>query len=155
MVTADLAYVDGKEDYRNFQINGIPGDSPEHSGSWSTGEFGTTLEDVMSLATNAAFKRRGEEKMAGRTAVVFDYTVAQPNSHWTMVAPDGRRFKPAYDGAVWIDRESRRVLRIDQRATAFPAISRSAVPNSNCSTPGSGSTPRPICCRPRARTSAV
>ena len=120
VVTADLAYVDGKEDYRNFRINGIPGSSPERSGSWSTGEFGTTLEDVMSLATNAAFKCRGEEKLAGRTAVVFDYTVAQPNSHWTMVSPDGRQYKPAYDGAVWIDRESRRVLRIEQRATGFP-----------------------------------
>jgi hypothetical protein len=120
VVTADLAYVDGKEDYRNVQVNGNPVNNPERTGSWSTGEFGTTLEDVMSFATNAAFKRRGEEKMLGRTAVVYDYSVAQPNSHWTMVSPDGRQYKPAYDGAVWIDRESRRVLRIEQRATAFP-----------------------------------
>jgi hypothetical protein len=119
-VTADLAYVDGKEDYRNFQVNGSPVNNPERSGSWSTGEFGTTLEDVMSPGTNAAFKRRGEEKMVGRTAVVYDYSVAQANSHWTMVSPDGRQYKPAYDGAVWIDKESRRVLRIEQRATAFP-----------------------------------
>ena len=119
-VTADLAYVDGKEDYRNVQINGYPANNPERTGSWSTGEFGTTLEDVMSVGTNAAFKRRGEEKMVGRTAVVYDYTVAQANSHWTMVSPDGRQYKPAYEGAVWIDRESRRVLRIEQRATSFP-----------------------------------
>jgi hypothetical protein len=119
-VTADLAYVDGKEDYRNVQVNGNPVNNPERSGSWSTGEFGTTLEDVMSMASNAAFKRRGEEKMVGRTAVVYDYSVAQGNSHWTMVSPDGRQYKPAYDGAVWIDKESRRVLRIEQRATAFP-----------------------------------
>ena len=89
--------------------------------SWSTGEFGTTLEDVMSLGTNAAFKRRGEEKMVGRTAVVYDYSVAQGNSHWTMVSPDGRQYKPAYEGAVWIDKESRRVLRIEQRATCVSA----------------------------------
>src|ERR1035438_8271127 len=120
-VTADLSYVDGKEDYKNFAINGSPVNRPiEQTGSWSTGEFGTTLEDVMSFATNATFKTRGEEKMAGRTAVIFDYTVDQPHSHWTMVSPDGRQYKPAYDGAVWIDRESRRVLRIEQRATSFP-----------------------------------
>jgi hypothetical protein len=64
-VTADLAYVDGKEDYRNFQVNGSPVNSPERTGSWSTGEFGTTLEDVMSVGTNAAFKRRGEERWLG------------------------------------------------------------------------------------------
>jgi hypothetical protein len=121
VVTADLAYVDGKEDYRNFKIDDRPVDLPiERTGSWSTGEFGTTLEDVMSLATNATFKRRGEEKMAGRTAVIFDYSVAQPNSHWTMVSPDGRQYKPAYTGAVWVDKDTRRVLRIEQLATAFP-----------------------------------
>jgi hypothetical protein len=120
VVTAELAYVGGKEDYRNVQVNGNPVSNPERSGTWSTGEFGTTLEDVMSPTTDAAFKRRGEEKMVGRTAVVYDYTVAQANSHWTMVSPDGRRYKPAYEGAVWIDKESRRVLRIEQRTTAFP-----------------------------------
>jgi hypothetical protein len=120
VVTADLAYVGGKEDYRNVQINGSPVNNPERTGTWSTGEFGTTLEDVMSMGTNAAFKRRAEEKMVGRTAVVYDYTVTQANSHWTMVSPDGREYKPAYEGTVWIDKESRRVLRIEQRTTSFP-----------------------------------
>jgi hypothetical protein len=120
VVTADLAYVGGKEDYRNVQINGNPVSNPERSGTWSTGEFGTTLEDVMSPITDATFTRRGEEKMVGRTAVVYDYSVTQAHSHWTMVSPDGRQYKPSYEGAVWIDRESRRVLRIEQRTTAFP-----------------------------------
>ena len=74
----------------------------------------------MGWATNATFKRRGEEKMAGRNAVIFDYTVAQANSHWTMVSPDGRQYKPAYTGAIWVDKDTRRVLRIEQVATAFP-----------------------------------
>jgi hypothetical protein len=120
VVTADLAFVGGKEDYRNIQINGHPVNNPERTGTWSTGEFGTTLEDVMSPITAAAFKRRGEERMVGRTAVVYDYSVAQAHSHWTMVSPDGRTYKPAYEGAVWIDKESRRLLRIEQRTTAFP-----------------------------------
>ena len=119
VVTADLAYVGGKEDYRNVKVDGNPVSNPERTGTWSTGEFGTTLEDVMSPVTDAAFKRRGEEKMVGRTAAVYDYTVAQVHSHWTMVSPDGRRYRPAYEGAVWIDKESRRVLRIEMRTTAF------------------------------------
>lgn len=119
-ITAELAYANGKEDYRDFKIDGKPIDRPERSGSWTTGEFGTTLEDVMSAGTNAAFKRRGDETLAGRAAVVFDYKVAAERSHWTMVAPDQRTYNPAYDGAVWIDKETRRVLRIEQRASAFP-----------------------------------
>jgi len=121
VVTAELAYVNGTEDYRDFRINGEPIRRPiESTGSWSTGEFGTTLEDVMSPATNASFRRRGEEKLAGRPAYVFDYTVAQPNSHWIMVAADRREYKPAYEGAVWIDAATRRVLRIEQRTTGMP-----------------------------------
>ena len=122
VVTADVACVNGKEDYRNVQINGISTNRPpERSGTWSTGEFSTTLEDVLSPITNAQFKRRrGDDKIAGRPAVVYDYTVAQANSHWTMVSPDERRYNPAYDGAIWIDKETRRVLRIEQRTSSIP-----------------------------------
>ena len=119
-ITAELAYVGGKEDYRDFKINGQSIDRPERSGTWSTGEFGTTLEDVLSFGTDAAFKRRGEETVAGRRAVVFDYKVTAEHSHWTMVAPDDRRLNPAYEGAIWIDKDTRRVLRIEQRTTSFP-----------------------------------
>jgi hypothetical protein len=119
-ITAELAYVNGKEDYRDFRIDGNLIDRPERSGSWSTGEFGTTLEDVMSFGTDAAFKRRGEATLAGRPAVVFDYKVAQEHSHWTMVAPDERTYKPAYEGAIWVDKDTRRVLRIEQRTSDFP-----------------------------------
>ena len=90
-VTADLAYVNGKEDYRNIKVNGMPSSMPpERSGSWSTGEFATTLEDVLSSATAAKFRRRGNDRIAGRPTVIFDFSVAQPNSHWEMVVPDGR-----------------------------------------------------------------
>jgi hypothetical protein len=121
VVTAEVAYKDGKEDYRDFQIDGKPVYGPiERTGSWSTGDFGLTLEDLMSMATNASFKRRGEDRIAARSAWVFDYTVAQPNSHWELVSPDDRHYKPAYNGALWIDKETRRVLRFEQHTTALP-----------------------------------
>jgi hypothetical protein len=120
-VSADVACVGGKEEYRNIAVNGTPVNRPpEHTGTWSTGEFSTTMEDVLSFPTNAKFKRRGEDRIASRPAVVFDYTVAQPNSHWTLVAPDDRRYNPAYEGAIWIDKETRRVLRIEQHTTGIP-----------------------------------
>jgi hypothetical protein len=121
VVTADLAYVNGQEDYRDIKVDGKPiYEPPEHTGSWSTGEFGTTLEDILSVDTSANFKRRGEERTAGRATLVFNYAVEQPRSHWVIVAPDGRQYKPAYEGAIWVDLDTRRVLRIEQRATMFP-----------------------------------
>ncbi len=121
-VTADVACVDGKEEYRNIAVNGSRvSQPPERTGTWSTGEFSTTMEDVLSLPTNAKFHRRpGEDRIGSRQAVVFDYTVAAANSHWTLVSPDDRRVNPAYEGAIWIDKDTRRVLRIEQRTSGLP-----------------------------------
>jgi hypothetical protein len=121
VVTCEVASVNGKEDYRNFRINGRPTNGkPEDSGSWSTGEFTITLEDVLAYSTAANFTKRGEDRIAGRAAYVFDMAVQKPNSHWTLISPSGRQFTPAYKGSLWIDKESRRVLRIEQIAYGMP-----------------------------------
>jgi hypothetical protein len=119
-VTADVASVNGKEEYKNIKVNGRPTDRPEDSGSWSTGEFQVTLQDVMSPRTAATFTPRGEDHIANRPAYVFDLSVDQPHSHWTLVGENGRRIKPAYTGKIWIDKETRRVLRIEQVAVSIP-----------------------------------
>ena len=121
VVTADIAYTGGKEQYRNLKVNGEPaGSPPERAGFWSKGEYSSTLEDVLSVETRAAFKRRGEDRVRSRPAVVFDFAVEQSNSHWNLVAPDQRTYSPAYEGSLWIDRETSRVLRIEQRTTDIP-----------------------------------
>jgi hypothetical protein len=120
-VTAELAYANGKEEYRDIQIDGRPTSRPlEKTGAWSTGEFGTTLEDLLSPDTKARFKRRAEDRVGSRIAVVYDFSVAQENSHWVLVAVDQRRYSPAYEGEMWIDKDTRRVLRIQQRTTHIP-----------------------------------
>jgi hypothetical protein len=121
VVTAEVACVNGKEDYRNILVNGRPPQGPvENTGSWSTGEFAITLDDILSPGTAAVFVKRGEDTIAGRPAVVYNLSVEQPNSHWVIVSADGRKYRPSYGGSIWIDKESRRVLRIEQRANYLP-----------------------------------
>ncbi|MGD1073067.1 MAG: hypothetical protein ABSB15_23355 [Bryobacteraceae bacterium] len=120
VVTADVASVDGKEDYRNIKVNGRPTTRPEDSGSWSTGEFQVTLQDILSPMTAATFKPDGEDRIANRAALVYRLSVEQPHSHWTLVAENGRQYKPAYKGTIWIDKETRRVLRVEQQAVLLP-----------------------------------
>jgi hypothetical protein len=119
VVTADVASVNGQEEYRNTRVNGRPAD-PEKSGSWSTGEFQVTLDDILSPRTFARFTLRGEERVAGQTAWVFDLSVEQPNSHWQIVSQSGGDYFPAYRGAIWVDKKTHRVLRIEQRAIDMP-----------------------------------
>jgi hypothetical protein len=117
VVTADVACVDGKEDYRNVAINGRPTSGPvERTGTWSTGEFAVTLQDILAPATAATFMKQRQELLGSRTAYVFDLAVEQSNSHWVLVGPTGKQYRPAYKGAIWIDKETRRVLRIEQIA---------------------------------------
>lgn len=121
VVTADVTYINGQEQYKNVMIDGTPVGRPiEQTAAWSTGEFGTTLEDLLAPSTAASFKRKGDVKAGQRPAVVYAYEVDQPNSHWTLVSPDGRRYNPGFDGYIWVDRDTRRVVRIEQRATNLP-----------------------------------
>ena len=123
-VTADVACVNGKEDYRNIAINGRPTSGPvERTGTWSTGEFAVTLQDILSPATAATFMKQREEDLGSRRAYVFDLAVEESNSHWVLVGPTGRQFRPAYKGTIWIDKETRRVLRIEQIAKSEQSIS--------------------------------
>lgn len=119
-VEAELLYLDGREDYRNIRRNGKPirKGSPEDTGQWSSGEFGTVLLDILSSSTNATFTRR-KGAVFGTTMVdVYDYTVLQPNSHWQIRY--GPTIKPAYKGSLWIDPKTSRVMRIEMSAVKLP-----------------------------------
>jgi len=123
VVTAEVAVFKGKEEYRNVRINGQPSAVPiEKTGAWSTGEFASTMEDIMSPQTAAKFTKSTDDRIGGRITYVYDYSVEAENSHWILVSDDGHtRHQTAYQGKIWIDKETRRILRIEQRAVRIPA----------------------------------
>jgi len=117
----ELLYVEGREDYRNPRINGkaVKKEKVEETGQWSTGDFGTTLVDIFSSASAAKFTRRaGGETIGGVYTVPYDFTVAKPNSHWRILF-DGE-ILPAYDGTLFIDPVTARVIRIEKQARDLP-----------------------------------
>jgi hypothetical protein len=121
VVTADVVCVNGKEEYRNVAVDGRPTQRPiESTGSWSTGEFVTTLQNLLSPAEDATFVQRGEERFGGRMAHVFDFSVKAQDSHWILGGNGKSTYRAPYKGSLWIDKETRRVLRIDQKAQSIP-----------------------------------
>jgi hypothetical protein len=119
-ITADLVYQDGKESYKNFLVNGrVSREAPEKSGSWSSGEFASTLQDIMSPITNADFHGKRSTTIVNRPAYRYDFSVEQQNSHWHVEA-SAQSYQPAYTGSVWIDKENYRVLRIELSARDMP-----------------------------------
>jgi hypothetical protein len=121
VVSAEVVYENGKEDYRNLAINGKPVKKKieETGGAWSTGEFGTVLIDLFSPATAADFHFRRDSRTNGVTAKLYEFDVARERSHW-MIHAGSQTYNPAYSGSVWIDPKTSRVLRIEMQAKSMP-----------------------------------
>ncbi len=119
IVTTDLIYEDGKERYTNIMVNGKPTKYIEQTGSWSEGEFASMLQAILAPGTQADFRNQRSTTIANRAAYRYDYTVEQPRSTWTLHA-DGQTYKPSYTGAIWVDKATFRVLRIEIAARNLP-----------------------------------
>jgi hypothetical protein len=121
VVTAEVASVNGKEDYRNIMVNGKPSSRPvEKTGAWSTGEFQTTLDSLLSPYSAAVFRKTRDDTLDGRPAYTYDFNVRQENSNWDIHAPDGSTATPAYSGTVWIDKQTSNVMRIEEQTGPLP-----------------------------------
>jgi len=120
-IEADVLFLRGRERYQNIRRNGKPvKKDPRYSGSWSLGEFGTLLQDLFHPRTAAQFKPAGEGEIGGRPVRIYNYRVAARTSHWK-VSFEGNLLQPAYEGSVWIDPETKRVLRVEMKAVEIPA----------------------------------
>jgi hypothetical protein len=121
IVSTEVVYENGKEHYRKLAVNGKPTKKKieELGGAWSTGEFGTVLVDVLSPSTAADFTFRKRARAGNREAYVFDLDVDHEHSHWHVEGPS-QYILPAYRGAIWIDKETSRVLRIEMQAYHMP-----------------------------------
>jgi hypothetical protein len=119
-VSADVVYENGKESYKNVLVNGkAPKEAVEKTGSWSTGEFASLMQDVLSPATDADFHNKRSTTIVNRPAWHYDFSVEQPNSHWHVYAA-GESYQPEYTGTIWIDKENYRILRIELSARNMP-----------------------------------
>ncbi len=122
LVSAEIIFEDGEESYRNVKINNHATDKhlQELDGSWSTGEFATSLLLLFDPASKAQFRSRGSTTISGSQAQVYDFQVQRENSHWRLSA-ESQTVTPAYAGSVWVDPNTARVLRIEMQARNIPS----------------------------------
>ena len=122
IVTADLTYQDGSESYKNIKVgnksvNTSMNDIP---GSRSTGEFSTLLEALFEPGATK-FRAGGQDTIHNRSAYVYSFEVTRELSRWRIEAPS-QLYYPAIKGSVWIDKETSRVMRIEQSGKGMPAL---------------------------------
>ena len=122
IVTADVTYQDGRESYKNIKIGNKSTDKPmdEIPGTRSTGEFSTLLEQVFEEGA-AKFRPGGQDTIHNRSAYVYSFEITRELSRWRIEAPS-QLYYPAIKGSVWIDKETSRVLRIEQQGKGMPSL---------------------------------
>jgi len=119
-VTADVVSEGGKESYKNVLVNRRPPrEAVERTGAWSTGEFASFQQDILSTDTDADFHNKRSTTIVNRPAYRYDFSVEQRNSHWDVHA-NSESYSPAYSGTIWIDKATSRVLRIEIAAEKIP-----------------------------------
>lgn len=121
----ELSYrVKGGEKYKLIKMDGKPSTLKYENlgGATSTGEFGSLLTAAFAPQSRAEFKELRTETLNKRKTVVYDFRVKKAFSanqitdrttHQSVIA--------GYQGTVWIDSETKRVLRIEQANEGMPA----------------------------------
>lgn len=111
-----LLAVDGQPTNRTYEDVG---------GATSVGGFSSQLGAPFVREANASFKPVAQEKYRGRDCFIYDFAVAKENSGYHLQAAiNGSReldIIVAYSGSMWIDRETKRVLRVTQAAENIPS----------------------------------
>lgn len=118
----ELSYNHKRESYKPINTIGLPPTPPieQSGGAYSTGDFATTLALLFAPGTKATFKPAGTDKLGSRQTFVYDFRVPQATSKMQVKADPAPPIIVGYSGSVWIDAETKQVLRIEQAADDLP-----------------------------------
>jgi hypothetical protein len=116
------------EEYKLLAVNGLPmgtetkggGGYEQVGGTSSTGEYVSMLAALFADATRATFKPVDTDTLRGKRTIIYEFEVQQKYSKMTIKATGDRTIVTGYRGRIWVDRETFRVLRIEEISTAIP-----------------------------------
>lgn len=119
----ELTYNKKRESYRPINAIGRPATRPleQSGGAYSTGDWATALAVLFDTDTKAAFTPAGKDRLGQRPTMLYDFTVAAETSKLSISSEGLRSIIAGYSGTLWIDAETRQVLRLEQAADDLPA----------------------------------
>lgn len=124
-ISGELTVRNGVERYGNVREGGKPiaGIPP---GVWSTGEFASDLMAALAPERHAKLKAGRSESLRNRQVKRYSFAVNRRNSNWILSAKNipGSRDLPAsacgYEGAIWIDLATGKILRVQMSTKDIP-----------------------------------
>src|ERR1700722_18451511 len=122
-ITSRLSY-NGVENYEVILHNNQPvtnGNMRQFGGTTSEGEFASMLAEIFEPQTHTEFSWDHWGKLRGRKTYVFAYEVQQEFSHYRVEAEGAQTIVPAYRGQVYIDEDTKMVVKIVMKPYDMPA----------------------------------
>jgi len=123
-ITARLSY-NGFENYEVILHNNQPvtngKDMRQFGGTTSEGEFGSMMKEIFEPETHTDFSWDHWGKLRGRKTYVFAYDVQQEYSKYRVEADGAEAIVPAYRGLVYIDEDTKMVVKIVMKPHDMPA----------------------------------
>jgi len=118
----ELTYNRKRETYKPINNIGRPITRAleEVKGAYSTGDFASGLASLFDLETKTVFKPAGKERLGNRQTLLYDFSVTKASSKLVLKAEGAEPIAVGYSGTVWIDAETKKVLRIDQALDDLP-----------------------------------
>jgi hypothetical protein len=123
-IQEQLTFFDQMESYKVTMVNGQAVANQDHfrlDGASSSGEFGSILGEIFSADTAAEFGWDHWATLRGRRMYVFNFRVPQSRSHYTINYERARTITSGYHGLVYVDRDSKMVMRWTLVCDTIPA----------------------------------
>ena len=117
------------EQYKLLSVNGMaPSEEARESstygdklgGTTSSGEYVSILSELFKPETQAEFQMVDTDTLRGRRTIIYEYVVKRELSRQMIKWAGSRTVVVGFRGRVWIDRETNRVLRLEDISTEIP-----------------------------------
>lgn len=123
-IAETLTFKDKLEDRKIVAVDGKPSNGEREGmkiGVFSTGELGVDLKAIFADSTKADFKWKETDTLGNDAMQVFNYSVAKPNSMFSITGSNNQDIMVGYHGLVYIDSATKTVRRISLVADDIPA----------------------------------
>jgi len=122
-ITTKLTYFDHQEKYEvqmvnNRSVTNMP--MEKLGGAVSRGEFGSMMRFIFDRDSEARFEWDKWATLRGRRAYVFAFDIDQPHSKYQIVWDNSQELRPAYRGKIYIDTETKMIVRIVETPYDIP-----------------------------------
>ena len=111
-----VSYNEHKEDYKVVMVNNkaVTTDTPMEKlgGTTTAGEFGSMMDDIFRRESAARFEWDHWATLRGKRVYVFSYDVDQSHSRYQIIAQGAEHYIPAYRGLIYVDTNTKMVMRI-------------------------------------------